>query len=228
MECTSKARVSGTDTHDGKVVQCDAGDHAPGYHAGPVPGTEPGAEQGWRVAPLRYAWTDANALPSECGTEVGSHHANPHTCGLDERPEDVPDTTAARWLAGRRDGRAGARDERNAQAARAAEVAAEQVDPDEVQPCGHTERQHDEGAGLGGGMEGLLRAIGVLPPAAPAPEPEGPDLDKLLRSLSDMQNVHAAILGAAAAHRQACEAAGFSPTAAEGLAFTFYMQVLGK
>jgi hypothetical protein len=109
------------------------------------------------------------------------------------------------------------------------------------QPCGHTHAEHvamsDDVAQ--GHPEAIARMLaGVL--GVPAERIEVADLrgakdddeddpvDTMLRGLKQMEDVHAAILGAAQRHRQACEAAGFSPAAAEGLALQFYMQALGK
>lgn len=121
------------------------------------------------------------------------------------------------------------------------------VSPDAPMPCGHSHTEHlamgDEvmashSEGIGrllasvlGVEPGDVRLLGFGPMPAPAeatPEPEAPDMDRLLVQLGHMENVHAAILGAATRHRAACEAAGFSPAAAEGLAFQFYQQALGK
>lgn len=167
-----------------------------------------------------------------------------------ERPEDMPDersdALAADWLADRRAAR---QREREAQQERRAEPVLHDEtcrhEDDEVQPCGHTHTEHVEmgdevmaghSDGIGRLLAGVLgvdpsevRLLGMGPMPQPEPEtPKAPDMDLLLANLRNMEDVHAAILGASIRHKDACEAAGFSPAAAEGLAFQFYQQALGK
>lgn len=97
-----------------------------------------------------------------------------------------------------------------------------------VHECGHTDADHLRGEGMPPGLSGLLAAIFGGQAPEPEPEPERDPMDVLLESLRQMQDVHAAVLGAAQAHRERCEAAGFSPTAAEALAWQFYQQAIGK
>lgn len=115
-------------------------------------------------------------------------------------------------------------------------VPATETEPDEhVHECSHTDAEHAAGEGMGNGLDGLLRAIfsGRVPKSAQvlqvaAPEPEAPDpLAILLSGLKQMKDAHAAVLGAAAEHRDRAESAGFSPTVAEGMAFMFYIKALG-
>lgn len=158
-DCASRARITGTAGHDGKVVRCDGTQHGRGYHGAPVPGAPEG----------RYVWEDYEALAD-----------------------------------------------------------ADAVCPGE--PCGHTSDEHlaltDEV--VAAHPESMGRLLSAVFGVASPPQPTAPDMDRLLTSLGQMQDVHAAVLGAAVTHRGRCEAAGFSPSAAEALAFQFYQQALGK
>lgn len=238
-DCTSRTRITGSDVHDGKVVRCDHDEHT-GMHDGPVP--DSGGE------PLRYAWSDEHALPDEPRTEDVPDEVSDAevrlgktwlAAGREQRRREMDERNAAR--------------ERRAEQATELGDDDEQVHECGHSDAEHAAGE-GMGGGIGGLLQALFQ--GKVPEGlhvvdmgshefvqsktteqlereqreaqdAKHAEQLEQAVSTMMRGLEHMRATHRAALDSAAGHRAECEAAGFSPTAAEGMAFHFYMRAVG-